>query len=71
MADRQRQINIRVDRESHRVLEAARFLRGMRGLQDLLAPEVEEYARRLRQESDEIRELLEIQSRFGSEPESG
>ncbi len=59
-----------MDPEAHRVLEAVRFLRGMRGHQDLLAPEVESYARRLRQESDEIRKLLEIQSSFGSDPES-
>jgi hypothetical protein len=39
---RPRQVNIRVPAEAHDVLEAAVYVRRLRGMQDLLAPLVEQ-----------------------------
>jgi hypothetical protein len=47
---RPRQVNIRVPTETYDVLEAAVFVRRLRGLQDLLAPVLEQTAARLKRE---------------------
>jgi len=39
-----RQVNIRVDRDVYDVLETVRYLRDLRGMQELLEPVVEDFA---------------------------
>jgi predicted Ser/Thr protein kinase len=39
-----RQVNIRVEREVYDVLETVRYLRDLRGMQELLEPIVERFA---------------------------
>lgn len=44
------QVNVRVPQDVMDVLDAAAFVRDYRGLQELVAPELEDFAKRLRQE---------------------
>ena len=44
MAKQVRQVNIRVDRAVYDVLETVRYLRDLRGMQELLEPVVESFA---------------------------
>ena len=39
-----RQVNIRIDRDVYDVLETVRYLRDLRGMQELLEPVVSQYA---------------------------
>lgn len=47
-----RQVNIRVPADTYDVLEAAAFVKRMRGLQELLAPVVEQTAGELQRDED-------------------
>lgn len=46
-----KQVNVRVSREIYDVLDAAAFVRGFRGMQDLVGPVVEREAEKLAQQA--------------------
>jgi hypothetical protein len=58
------QVNVRVSQEIHEILEIAIFAKRLRGMQDLLLPVIEGYAR-------ELAALPEIQAIARSRQEHG
>lgn len=57
-----KQVNVRVTSETFDVLDSAAFVRGYRGMQDLLGPVIEREASRLARE-DPVRDALAARRR--------